>query len=289
MSLSRQTTRLTFIGSGNMAAAIIGGLRSLNYPAALIRVCGPDTDQLDELNSRYGVGISADNTTFLSDTDLLLLCVKPQIMEAVCTGLAPYLKSNPKLGILSIAAGVNTTQLSTWLDTALPILRCMPNTPAMVQEGAAGLFAPATASQPLRQTAETIFAAVGMVAWVNREDDLHAVTALSGSGPAYCFLFLQALESAGVRMGLSSEVARNLAIQTLRGAGKLAANSMDSPDILKRKVMSPGGTTEQAIRQFEADQFVAGVDRAVLKAWERSYTLAGETCPGPISPQDTQD
>ncbi|MBK8970821.1 MAG: pyrroline-5-carboxylate reductase [Hahellaceae bacterium] len=289
MSLSRQTTRLTFIGSGNMAAAIIGGLRALNYPAALIRVCGPDTDQLDELNSQYGVGISADNTMFLEDTDLLLLCVKPQIMQAVCTGLAPYLKTKRHLGILSIAAGVNTAQLSTWLDTSLPILRCMPNTPAMVQEGAAGLFAPTTASKTLRDTAETIFGAVGLVAWVEKEDDLHAVTALSGSGPAYCFLFLQALESAGVRMGLSTEVARNLAIQTLRGAGKLAANSTDSPDTLKRKVMSPGGTTEQAIRQFEADQFVTGVDRAVLKAWERSYTLAGEQCPGPVNLPNAHD
>jgi pyrroline-5-carboxylate reductase len=278
MDLSNQTARLTFIGAGNMATAIIGGLRTKNYPASLLKVCGPESGQLTSLATTFGVTTSHLNSTFLDATDLLLLCVKPQIMQAVCADLATHLQQR-ELAVVSIAAGVNTAQLREWLNTSLPVVRCMPNTPAMIHEGATGIYVPDNAGPPLKTLVQTIFGAIGIVAWVEKEADLHAVTALSGSGPAYCFLFLQALEDVGARMGLTPEVARKLAIQTMKGSGILAEGSRDSPEVLKKRVMSPGGTTEQAIRQFEKESFGEIVERALLQAWKRSYTLAGEQVP----------
>lgn len=278
MNFADQSRHLTFIGTGNMANAIIGGLCAAGYPRHLLHACGPDAAQRAALEQAFGITTADDNTAFLTHSDALILCVKPQIMESVCRVMAPALP-RPAPVILSIAAGIPTTALAAWLDTLAPVIRCMPNTPAMVHQGASVLFASESVPSEARELASTIFSAVGQVDWVDQEDLLHAVTALSGSGPAYCFLFLEALEEAGAQLGLPPDLSRRLAIQTLRGAGELAAHSAEEPRLLKQRVMSPGGTTEQAIRQFEQDDFSGLVARALLQAWRRSYTLAGQQAP----------
>ncbi len=236
--LRDQTARLCFIGAGNMASAIIGGLCSRRYPADRLQVCAPDETQLAALRARFGVATSRDNTAFLDHTDVILLCVKPQVMEAACSALAPHLQGR-QIAFVSVAAGVSIASLKQWLGSGPPIVRCMPNTPALVQQGATGIYFPADTDEMLKARVKTIFQAIGIVAEVSSEADLHAVTALSGSGPAYFLLFLEALEAAACRMGLAPELARRLAIQTMIGAGCLAATGTDSPATLKKKVRSP--------------------------------------------------
>lgn len=287
MTFSRCTQRLTFIGSGNMATAILGGLIDRQYPSERIQVCGPDTAQLEALNSQYRVLTSTHPDEFMQQTDILFLCVKPQVMESVCRDLGPLLSSRGTT-VVSIAAGTSTRQIVDWLGRPAPVIRCMPNTPAMVHEGASGLYALPDVGEEPRSTVASLFEAIGSVCWVEDEKDLHAVTALSGSGPAYGFLFLEAMEAAGIEMGLSPEVAHQLATQTLKGAALLAQQSQEPPATLKQRVMSPGGTTEQAIWSMEGAGVTGLIRTAILKAWQRSYTLAGENPPAGVSPSPKQ-
>lgn len=276
MRMSHSNERLTFIGSGNMATAIIGGLVEKKFPPAQIQVCGPSAGELERLNTRYGVITSHEASDFMNDTDILLLCVKPQVMQSVCEALGPHTR---EATVVSIAAGVTTDQLRTWLGRDVPIVRCMPNTPAMVHEGATGLYAAANVEPRTLELIESLFAAIGRVRRVSAEAELHAVTALSGSGPAYGFYLLEAMIAAGQRMGLSADTSKELACQTLLGAASLAQASEDAPATLKQRVMSPGGTTEQAVFHLRDNGFSEQVQSAILKAWQRSYTLAGEEPP----------
>ncbi|RMF19643.1 MAG: pyrroline-5-carboxylate reductase [Gammaproteobacteria bacterium] len=271
---------ITFIGAGNMASAIIKGLLAKGFAADQISASCPEPAQLDTLSREYGIGTSTDNTAFTAQADIVILAVKPQVMAPVCEGLVDTVQQRRPL-IISIAAGLSSGQIDQFLGGGLPVVRVMPNTPAQVGCGATGMFANAQVSPEQRSQAEAIFRAVGIVEWFEDEQQLHAVTALSGSGPAYGFLFIEALEDAAVSCGLNADQARRLAIQTLAGAAKLAAESDLPPGELKRRVMSPGGTTEQAIRTFEAGGFEALVRKAVQAAWRRGFELAGDVPPEP--------
>jgi len=269
------TAKLTFIGAGNMAKAIMGGLIANGYDADSISACAPAEDELLALKRTYPVNTSTDNNNFVDTTDVLLLCTKPQALQQACEGLRAAVQTRKPL-IISIAAGVTIEQINIWLGGNLAIIRCMPNTPAMVHIGASGLFANSRVDEQQKQLTSSLFEAIGIATWVKNEADLHTVTALSGSGPAYCFMFIEAMESAAVNLGLNTKDARTLAIQTMRGAAELAARSEDSPCTLKRRVMSPGGTTERAIARFEQEKLLEIVADAIRDAWLRSYELAGE-------------
>jgi len=299
------SSRLTFIGAGNMAKAILSGLIAKQYPTTCLRVCSPVEDELDWIEQQWGLATNTDNKAFIADSDAVILCVKPQVMLPVCEQLRESIQQYRPLTI-SIAAGITINQLETALtkpiatmnakteptngsnaghqSSPLPIVRCMPNTPAQVHLGATGLFANDHVSEAQQLLVKSLFEAVGIALWVGQEADLHGVTALSGSGPAYCFWFLDAMENAATGLGLPAELSRQLAIQTMLGAAALAAQSSASPNQLKLKVMSPGGTTEKAIARFEQEGLAASVALAMKDAWERSHELAGDSLPDPESP-----
>lgn len=265
-------SRIAFIGAGNMANSLIRGLIAKGVPGQQIAACDLDAEKLEQLQTECGIrtGTMAEVAT---EADVVLLAVKPQGMAGVCEALCPSLKQG--VLIISIAAGIPLRSLEAWLGSERAIVRCMPNTPALVLEGATGLFANANATAAQSALAEAILSAVGTSAWLASEDAINAVTALSGSGPAYFFLLMEAMEQAGVAMGLAPALARQLTLQTALGAAKLAAGSDVAPDELRRRVTSPGGTTEAAIRSFESADFRAVVEQALFAAQKRSVELAG--------------
>jgi pyrroline-5-carboxylate reductase len=265
--------RIAFIGAGNMASSLIRGLLAKGVPAANIAACDIDATKLAELAGDCGIR-TGTMTDVVRGADVLLLAVKPQVMAPVCEALRPLLAASGPL-IISIAAGIPLRSLEQWLGSEQALVRCMPNTPALVLEGATGLFANKHTNVEQAKLAEQVLAAVGMSTWLASEEDINAVTALSGSGPAYFFLLLEAMEQAGVEMGLAPELARKLTIQTALGAARLAASSDVPPAELRRRVTSPGGTTEAAITSFEADGFRDIVSRALAAAQKRSVELAG--------------
>ncbi len=264
---------ITFIGAGNMSGSIIGGLVNNGYPASSITASAPTTVNLAPLAAQYGINISTDNHLSASTADILILGVKPQILKAVCMDLAPTLANKTPL-IITIAAGIETTHIQSWLGKDFPIIRCMPNTPSLVLKGASGLFANQQVSAEQQRQADEIFSAVGITEWVEHEDQMHAITALSGSGPAYFFLIMEAMEEAAVKAGIPRENARKLSIQTILGAATMAQQSDLEPAQLKRNVMSPGGTTEKAIESFETGGIRELFDTAIYAATQRSKELA---------------
>ncbi|MFN5744649.1 MAG: pyrroline-5-carboxylate reductase [Methylococcaceae bacterium] len=264
---------LGFIGAGNMATSLIGGLIADGYPGAAIWVSDINEAGLNALAERHGVNVTTDNSVVAEHADILVLAVKPQILKAVCTALAPTIATSRPL-VVSIAAGITIAPIDRWLGGDAAIVRCMPNTPAMVMTGATGLFANTRTSSVQRSQAEAILRAVGLTVWVDDEALLDAVTALSGSGPAYYFLFMEAMEAEGVRLGLSPEVARLLTQQTALGAGRIAIESAETPAELRRRVTSPGGTTEQAINCFEKGGLRSLVGEAMAAAARRAAELS---------------
>lgn len=256
-----------------MATALIAGMIAQGHSADSITACDPSADQLQRLQSNLPaqakITLSQDNAV-VSDAKVVLLAVKPQVMSEVAEGLRNHLK--PGTLIISIAAGVPISALQRWLGEQ-PIVRCMPNMPALVQLGASGLFANDNVTEQQREAAESILGAVGTSFWLAREKDIDAVTAVSGSGPAYFFLFMEAMVEAGEELGLSSEVASQLAIQTCAGAAQLAADSPDTLAELRKKVTSPGGTTERALDSFRLDDFNSVVKRALHAAAARAAEL----------------
>ena len=276
------TLQLTFIGAGNMASAILKGLLANNYSKSALTVCAPLEDELLQIEQQFGLTTSLDNKAPIADSEVIVLCVKPQIMQEVCTEIRPLVQQHKPL-VISVAAGINTRQMTEWLGgDNLAVIRCMPNTPAQVKFGATGLYANPKVSEQQQQFAQSLFESVGIALWVKEETDLHTVTALSGSGPAYCFWFLDAMETVATQLGLPAEISRQLAIQTMRGAAELAFTSNESPGQLKQRVMSPGGTTERAIAKFEDENMRAIIVEAMRDAWARSYQLAGESLPKKI-------
>lgn len=265
-------SKIAFIGAGNMATSLIMGLLNKGAMPGNIAACDIDPEKLLQLHAQCGIRTGTLDA-IVKTADVIVLAVKPQGMEQVCETLKPML---PVTGcvIISIAAGIPLHKFETWLGAQQAIVRCMPNTPALVSEGATGLYANANTSATQAALAETILSAVGICSWLDSEADINAVTALSGSGPAYFFLMMEAMEQAAVKMGLNPEMARSFTIQTALGAAKLAATSDVAPDELRRRVTSPGGTTEAAIKSFEAQGFREQVEHALSAAQQRSIELA---------------
>ena len=266
--------RLAFIGGGNMAKSLIGGLIDKGFSSRCISVSDPVEKNLDQLNRKFGVATTSDNSIAAKDVDLIVLCVKPQILESVCRELQASLNQTPPA--ISIAAGIPLSLLMDWLGEDTPIIRCMPNTPALVQSGAAGMFANQKVDKKLRNLAEEIFDAVGLCCWLEKEEDIDLVTAVSGSGPAYFFLFMEAMEKVAIDLGLDQEISSKLIIQTVLGAAKMAAESDMNPSELRSCVTSPGGTTEKAVNAFLEGNIMGLFNKAMNKALERATEMAEE-------------
>jgi pyrroline-5-carboxylate reductase len=262
--------KVSFVGGGNMGAAIIGGLVARGFPASAITVIEPGTAAREGLAKRFGVGVRGSAGTDLPAADALVLAVKPQQMrEAV----KPLLPLAPSTLVVTIAAGIRIADVSRWLGGHAAIVRAMPNTPALVHAGVTGLFATAAVGAEGRALAEKLLGAVGETVWLPREGDLDAVTAVSGSGPAYVFYFLEALEQAGVELGLAPGAARTLALATFVGAAKLAKERGEDPAVLRAQVTSRGGTTERALGEMEKAAVKARFVEAVKAACVRSREL----------------
>ena len=264
-------TRIAFIGAGNMASSLIGGLLAKGLDAAQIRASDPGAETRAKVTAEHGIEVFADNAQAVQDADVIVIAVKPQAMKAVCQDLRPHLK--PHQLLVSIAAGITCVSLLNWLGNQ-PLVRCMPNTPALLGKGVSGLFATADVTAEQRQQADELLSAVGIVLWVDTEAQIDAVTAVSGSGPAYFFLLIEAMTAAGVKLGLPREVAEQLAQHTALGAAHMAvASDVDAAE-LRRRVTSPAGTTEAAIKSFQADGFEAIVEKALSAAAHRSAEMA---------------
>jgi pyrroline-5-carboxylate reductase len=263
---------IAFIGGGNMASSLIGGLIAGGTASNKITVAEPDSARCHQLAERYGINTSRDNTDMLS-CDVVVLAVKPQIMQTVCRDLANSERVSTPLYI-SIAAGLHTGAIERWLGTPVTLVRCMPNTPALLQCGATGMFANARVDGMQRAVAEQILQTAGITAWVADENQLDAITALSGSGPAYFFLLMEAMQATGVELGLDAATARRFTLQTALGAARMASESGEEPAELRARVTSKGGTTERAIDSFTESGFQQQVQKALRAAHSRSRELA---------------
>lgn len=256
-----------------MAASLIGGLINAGMSAADITVAEPDEQQRQTLKTRFDIKTTADNKAVLSN-EIVILAVKPQLLKQVCQQLDSHRQSAQLF--ISIAAGIKSSDIDRWLNGSQRIVRCMPNTPSLVQCGASGLFANQLVSKQQKQQAETIMQAVGIVIWVEDEAQINAVTAVSGSGPAYYFLMMEAMQQAGEELGLSAEVSQKLVLQTALGAARMATESEFPPARLRQMVTSKGGTTEQAILSFQSAGYQKIVSTALKAAHDRSVSLADE-------------
>lgn len=266
-----ENVNIGFIGSGNMARALISGLHASGVSGKRIFAHDPDQTRLDALCTDFSLQACANNQQVLHASDVIVLAVKPQAMHTVIKELTPG--DSAKL-FLSIAAGLRTQALNRWFGSDQALVRAMPNTPALVRAGATGLFATAMVSRAQREIAEHIMRAVGITVWVEDEQQLDAVTALSGSGPAYYFYLMEAMEAAGVKLGLEPDIARLLTIQTAFGAAKLALEVEEEPRTLRKRVTSPGGTTERAIQHFDNNNVGAIIEGALHAANARAAELA---------------
>ena len=267
--------KLAFIGGGNMATALIGGLTKRGLQGGHVAVADPSAAQLDKLVREYGIKAAADNADAVADSEVVVLAVKPQQMRGVALGLAPSLAAARPL-VISVAAGIPHAALARWLGPGVPIVRTLPNRPALNGFGATGLYAPAAVGAAHRALAESIMAAVSATVWVDHESQMDTVTALSGSGPAYFFLFMEALEAAAHERGLPQDVAHRLTLETAFGAAEMARRSADSLATLREQVTSKGGTTAAALAVLDAAGLRAIVAHAVAAADRRSAELAAE-------------
>ena len=267
--------RIAFVGGGNMARSLIGGLVRAGTDASSITVGEPNDDARQALARDFGIAVHASGADAARASDVVVLAVKPQVMKAVCTSLVEIARLRHPL-IVSIAAGIRIAQIDAWLGGDQPIVRAMPNTPALIGVGASALYAGANVSAAQRETAQAILGAAGIAEWITDELLIDTVTALSGSGPAYFFLLVEALEDAAVAQGLPRETARSLATQTCLGAGRLLRDSTEAPRTLRERVTSPKGTTQAAIESFDADGLRAIVARAVAAATRRGVELSAQ-------------
>ncbi|MEH6648764.1 MAG: pyrroline-5-carboxylate reductase [Motiliproteus sp.] len=275
MSDAAQYPVLGFIGGGNMAQAIIGGLVAEGYPVERIWVSDPSQQQLDRLQQQWPVNTTTDNSQVAAAVEVLLLAVKPQVMQQVVEPLQAAVAA-AKPVVISIAAGIPVASLECWLGEQSAIVRCMPNTPALVRTGASGLFANANVTVQQRQQSELIMNAVGISLWVDSEDLIDAVIAVSGSGPAYYFMMMESMIAAGEAQGLSREVSTQLTLQTALGAAKMALASDVDPTELRRRVTSPNGTTEQAVLRFQQGGLQDLVAEAMTACADRGREMAKE-------------
>ena len=265
---------IAFIGGGNMARSLIGGLVDTGWPAARIHVADPLPEARAALAAAWpGLAVHEANDEAIAGCSACVLAVKPQVLPEVAEALAPALQTHPQL-VVSIAAGIREADLDRWLGGGHPIVRCMPNTPALVRSGASGLHANERVSPAQRELAEHILRAVGLVVWVEHEAQIDAVTAVSGSGPAYFFLVMEAMTAAGERLGLDRDTARLLTLETALGAARLALESGEDIASLREKVTSKGGTTEAALRVLTEGGLPELFDEALKAAARRAAELA---------------
>lgn len=261
-----------FIGAGNMATALAGGIAARGWPAAHIALSDAVPAALEPHAAR-GHFTSTDNRAIVERADVLVLAVKPQVMAQVLQPLAGLVQARRPL-IISIAAGIPVASLAHWLGGDLPIVRAMPNTPALVQAGATGLYASPAVSREQRAEAEALLGTVGLTLWVEEERLIDAVTAVSGSGPAYFFYVMEAMVAAGEKLGLDADTARALTLQTALGAAQMAITADVGPAELRRRVTSPGGTTERAVAAFDEAGLRAIFERALAACAARGAELA---------------
>jgi len=266
-----QQLTISFIGGGNMAEAVIAGLRKSGHPADRICVSDPGEARRAQLKTTYGVTTTADNTEAAGCADIVVMAVKPQMMQLALAGVGACLK--PGATVVSVAAGVTVASMTEWLGRSVNVVRVMPNTPALVGAGMSVLFSDAADIHRVR--AEYLMQACGAVEWVDREAMMHAVTAVSGSGPAYFFLLAEAMQASGIALGLSEELAGKLATQTAMGAGRMLVESGRAPTELRQQVASPGGTTQAALDVMLEDGLPLTVRKAMTAASKRSQALAG--------------
>lgn len=264
--------KIAFIGGGNMAGALIGGLRRAGAAAADLLAVEIDAARRAQLQREFGIATAAAPDALLAGFEVLVLAVKPQQMKAACAALAPHVGAQL---VLSVAAGIRARDLARWLGTHA-IVRAMPNTPALIGRGISGLAALAGVSAAQRAAAETILRAVGEVVWFDDEAQLDAVTAVAGSGPAYVFYFIEALIDAGRELGFTEAQARALALATFNGAAELAARSAEPVSVLRERVTSKGGTTAAALASLDNDGVKAAIVRAVAAAQRRAQELGDE-------------
>ena len=263
--------RIAFIGAGNMAASLIGGLLAQGLPASHIRASDPGAEQRARVAAEYGIELFESNAEAIAGTDIVVLATKPQVLKGVCQALAPSLQAGQL--VVSIAAGITCASLTAWLGE-IALVRCMPNTPALLRQGVSGLYANPRVSAEQRQQAEQLLGAVGLAVWLDEERLIDAVTAVSGSGPAYFFLLIEAMTAAGEQLGLPRDTAAQLTLQTALGAARMATEGDVDAAELRRRVTSPNGTTEAAIKTFQASGFEALVRQALDAAARRSAELA---------------
>jgi len=267
------TKTLAFIGGGNMASALINGLIEDGTPPQNILVAEPDEKRREQLAARFGIRTVDDNNNAAAQADILILAVKPQVLKEVATALAPALIQKKPL-CLSIAAGIRHASLQRWLGEDIPLVRVMPNTPAMLKAGASGLYATEDVSETQRSEAEHIIRATGIAVWLDDEKQMDALTAVSGSGPAYFFLFMEAMEDSARKLGLPEKTAHLLVLQTALGAARMAMESASDLQELRNSVTSPGGTTEKALAVFQEHKLEQLVEAAMTAAWDQSIALS---------------
>ncbi len=269
--------KIHFIGGGNMASSLIGGLLKQGFSPENLSASDPNPQVRETLQTSHGVPALESNTQGSQGADLVVLAVKPQHMQAVVSELAEMLQQmDAPPVLLSIAAGITTDSIQRWAKVRVPVVRSMPNTPALIGQGASGLYATDNVNLMQRSLAGGVLAAVGKVWWLPEEKMLDAVTAVSGSGPAYFFLFMESLQAAGIELGLPEDISRGLALQTAVGAAALAAESVEPLTELRRRVTSPGGTTEAAINHMVGAGIPRHIKAAVKAASLRAEELSKE-------------
>lgn len=263
--------KLAFIGGGNMARSLIGGLIARGTRADEIIVADPVPTQRQALQDQYGVTVTGDNTVAAKDAALVILAVKPQEMRAATVGIAPVMARDCL--IVSVAAGIKVGHIRRWAD-GRAVVRCMPNRPALQGCGVTALYATPEVSADARARAEAVLRAVGATLWVTEESHMDIVTAVSGSGPAYFFLLIEMLEQAGTKLGLPADISRRLAVETAYGSGLMAREATETAATLREQVTSKGGTTEAALKHLEAHNVRAIFADAIAAAARRSSELA---------------
>ena len=267
--------KISFIGGGNMAQALISGLVGCGIKPSQITVADPSSEARAQLNAKglNTVDPTADAKAAVIDADIVVLAVKPQVMKAVVSDFADVLD---KQLVISVAAGLSTALLSNMLGGYSNIVRAMPNTPAMIQMGATGLYGTDDISAEQKQLATAVMEASGLVMWVDNEEHMHAVTAVSGSAPAYMFYIIESMVDGAVALGLDKEQASALAMQTMLGAAKMAMESEDAPSELRRKVTSPNGTTQAAVESMQSNDISRQIGEAMKACYDRSEELSEE-------------
>jgi pyrroline-5-carboxylate reductase len=275
-----KTAIITFIGAGNMASSIIGGLLASGHDATCLRASDPAQENLERLRQLGDIKVYQDNAAACAGADVVVMAIKPQIMATALADISAQVATSGSL-VISIAAGTTIAAMQSLLKRPVPLVRCMPNTPALLGAGATALYASPEAGLKQRELAGAILGAVGLIQWVPQESDLDAITALSGSGPAYFFLFMEAMIEAACTMGLSRDCAVAMTRQTAFGAARMALESDVDLRELRRRVTSPGGTTERAVQCFEHEGLRDLVAHAMAAARERAEEMG--------APQETPD